>query len=66
MATKKSVVKKVQDVSKISNIRWDKYYAKKQQELADKIAKGLAKSKVECDAKIPMLVAKMLISRKKK
>lgn len=58
--------KKVQDVSKISNIRWDRYYAKKQHELADKIAKGLSRSKIEFDAKIPMAIAKILVFRKNK
>ena len=52
-------------VSKISNIRWDKYYADKQKALADKLAKVLTKSKVSFDEKVPMIIAKTLISRKK-
>lgn len=56
---------KVNHVSKISNIRWDKYYADKQKALADKLAKVLTKSKVSFDEKVPMIIAKTLISRKK-
>jgi len=55
----------VNHVSKISNIRWDKYYANKQQTLADKLAKVLTKSKVPFDEKVPMIIAKTLIQRKK-
>lgn len=51
-------------VSKISNIRWDKYYAKKQADLADKITKVLVKAKINFDEKVPMIVAKTLIKRK--
>lgn len=55
----------VNHVSKISNIRWDKYYADKQKALADRLAKVLTKSKVSFDEKVPMIIAKTLISRKK-
>ena len=58
--------KYVADISKISNIRWDKYYAKKQHEMADKIAKIFAKSKIVVDPKVPMIIAKGLVQRKKK
>ena len=51
-------------VSKISNIRWDKYYAEKQKDMADKIAKVLVKAKVSFDEKVPMIVAKTIIKRK--
>lgn len=52
-------------VSKISNIRWDKYYADKQKAMAEKLAKVLTKSKVSFDEKVPMIIAKTLIQRKK-
>ncbi len=55
----------VNHVSKISNIRWDKYYADKQKALADKLAKVLTKSKIPFDERVPMIIAKTLISRKK-
>lgn len=53
-------------VSKISNIRWDKYYAQKQADLADKITKMLSKAKLVVDPKVPMVIAKGLIQRAKK
>jgi hypothetical protein len=52
-------------VSKISNILWDKYYAKKQEALAEQLTKVLAKSKVSFDPKVPMIIAKTIIKRKK-
>lgn len=55
----------VNHVSKISNIRWDKYYADKQKALAEKLTKVLTKSKIPFDEKVPMIIAKTLISRKK-
>ena len=53
-------------VSKISNIRWNKYYANKQEAMAEKIAKMLAKAKLVVDPRVPMTIAKELIQRPKK
>ena len=69
MIKDKPVIKKekyVADISKISNIRWDKYYSKKQHEMADKIAKILSKARLVVDPKVPMAIAKGLVQRKKK
>jgi len=61
-----TVTLKENHVSKISNIRWNKYYAKKQEAMAEKITKMLAKAKIVVDPKVPMVIAKGLIQRPKK
>jgi len=47
------------------NNRWDKFYAKKQVEMASTIVKILNKSKVQYHIDLPLIIAKGLIQRKK-
>lgn len=63
-STKKAAKNATAQGRKISDIRWDKYYEKKQNILALKIEKHLTGEGFKFHAQLPLSVAKLIIKRK--